>query len=141
MSKYVIDPASTTRQVVGVLPASVINGLLGTTLPAVDVIMYSGFVKHVKRKHPGIFEQYSYLIPDIIESPDYVGQNPKEPGSVELYKAVGSLLLAIKLDPSGYLYLSSFYELQNGTHKIQKRLKSGRIVPYTITNSLSIEQP
>ncbi|MGZ4135584.1 MAG: PBECR3 domain-containing polyvalent protein, partial [Tumebacillaceae bacterium] len=130
MQKYTIDPHGTERQVVGFLNATVLNSLLGTNLPDAEVIMYPGFVKHVRKKHPGIFENHYDRIPDIIENPDFVGQNLKEPNSVELYKQVGPLLLAIKLDPTGYLYLSSMYDLHNGQHKIQKRLQSGRIIPY-----------
>lgn len=67
----------------------------------------------------------------MLKNSDYVGQNPKEPNSIELYKQIGYVLIADKLDPSGYLYLSSMYELNNGEHKIKARLKSGRIVPFT----------
>ncbi|WEG15064.1 hypothetical protein PU629_00335 [Pullulanibacillus sp. KACC 23026] len=71
-------------------------------------------------------------MPNIISNPDYVGQNPKEPSSIELYKFLTDhLLVAIKLDPSGYLYLSSFYDLHNGSDKIKKRLRTGRIVPFS----------
>lgn len=93
---------------------------------------FPGAIKHIKKRHPGIFEQYYELIPDIIESPDYVGQNPREPStSVELIKLVSEhLLLAVKLDPSGYLYVSTLYDLNNGMIKVQKRLKSGRLIPF-----------
>lgn len=37
---------------------------------------------------------------------------------------------AIKLDPSGYLFVSSFYDMHNGPFKIQKRLASGRLIPF-----------
>nr|WP_275441500.1 hypothetical protein [Brevibacillus laterosporus] len=47
--------------------------MLGTNLPSTEVWMYSGFIKHVKKKHKGNFEAYHHLIPDIIANPDYVG--------------------------------------------------------------------
>ncbi|WP_140349578.1 PBECR2 nuclease fold domain-containing protein, partial [Bacillus thuringiensis] len=96
-----------------------------------DVKMYPGAIKHIQRKHPGIYERYSGNIKDIIENPDYVGNNPKEPNSVELIKVIDEhILIAIKLDPSGYLFLSSMYDMNNGPVKVEKRLKSGRLQPY-----------
>lgn len=94
--------------------------------------MFPGAIKHIKKRHPGILESFGHLIPEIIEFPDYVGQSPRHPNSVELIKVVSEhLLLAIKLDPSGYLFVSSFYELNNGPYKIKKRLRSGRLVRFT----------
>lgn len=128
---YTVNPNAKQRQIVGKLDVATINALLGINLPPTEIWMYPGAIKHIKREHAGIFEAYYHLIPDMIANPDYVGQNSKEPNSVELYKCMTpDLLLAIKLDPSGYLYLSSFYDLKNGAYKIQKRLSSGRIKPY-----------
>ncbi len=118
-------------QTCGHLDTQKIFNLTGVQLPFSEVFIYSGAIKHIKKNHPGVFEQYGHLIPTIVTSPDFVGKNPKEPNSVELYKIVNDhLLLAIKCDPSGYLYVSSLYTLNNGPYKIQKRLASGRIVPY-----------
>ncbi|MGG1673977.1 hypothetical protein ACIFOE_25790 [Paenibacillus sp. NRS-1783] len=128
---YTININATSTQIVGKLQVEAIKRLTGVELPVAEVYMYPGAIKHVKRKHPGIIEQYGHLIPDMISNPDYVGQNPKEPNSIELVKAINvHLLLAIKLDPSGYLYLSSFYDLDNAAAKLQKRLESKRWVPF-----------
>jgi len=81
---YTVNQNTNRRQIVGVLDVGTINALLGTNLPSTEVWMYSGFIKHVKKKHKGNFEAYHHLIPDIIANPDYVGQNPTEPDSVEL---------------------------------------------------------
>lgn len=118
-------------QLVGQLDIDKIHNLTGVLLSKNGVYIYPGAIKHIKRRHPGVFEKYGDLIPDIITTPDYVGKNPSEPNSVELYKIVEDhLLLAIKCDPKGYTYVSSLYSLNNGPYKIQKRLKSGRIIPY-----------
>lgn len=131
MPNYTVNPYSSQIQIVGLLDLVSIQTLLGITFPSAEVYMYPGVVKHIKKHHPGIFEQYHHLIPGMIAKPDYVGQNPKEPNSVELYKVVNDhLLMAIKLDPTGYLYLSSFYDLNNGPYKVAQRLSSGRIVPF-----------
>jgi len=118
-------------QSVGHLDIQKIFNLTGVQLPSSEVLIYPGAIKHIKKRHPGVFEQYGELIPSIVTSPDYVGENPSEPGSVELYKVVNDhLLLAVKCDPTGYLFVSSLYTLNNGAYKIQKRLASGRIIPY-----------
>ncbi|WP_134687547.1 PBECR3 domain-containing polyvalent protein [Brevibacillus migulae] len=132
MSKFTVDPNATDRQIVGILDIAKINGILGTSFAVSgEVWMYPGLKKHVMKQHPGIFEAYHQYIPDVIESPDYIGQNPKEPNSVEFIKQISdTILLAIKLDPSGYLYVSTFFDLKNATVKINKRLASGRLKPY-----------
>ena len=68
----------------------------------------------------------------MISNPDYAGQNPKEAQSIELYKVMGDyILIAIKVHPSSGLFLGSFYTLNNGENKIQKRLNIGRIHPFS----------
>ncbi len=120
-----------TPQLVGTLDIEKIHTLIGVSLQVTEVYIYRGAIKHIKKRHPGIWEAHGQQIPDIIANPDYVGRNPKEADSVELYKYITKdLLLAIKLDPSGYLFVSSLYDLHNAQYKIQKRLSSGRIVIY-----------
>ncbi|HIW31194.1 MAG TPA: hypothetical protein IAA29_00255 [Candidatus Paenibacillus intestinavium] len=132
---YTVDPNSSQIQTVGKLDTAAIKRLIGIDLPVSEVYMYPGVIKHIKKKHKEIFEAYHHLIPEIISNPDYIGKNPTEPNSVELIKQVtATLLLAIKLDPSGYLYLSSLYDLNNAPVKIAKRLNSGRLVKYTPQN-------
>lgn len=131
MADYIIDINATAIQVVGQLNTTAIKILTGIEFQIAEVYMYPGAIKHVKKWHSGIIEQYGHLIPEIITNPDYVGQNPTKPNSVELVKAITPhLLLAIQLDPSGYLFIASFYDLNNGPYKLQNRLSSGRWVPY-----------
>lgn len=129
--RYTIDLDAKTTQIVGILP-EVIVVRYNLLCSSREVKMFPGAIKHIKKRHPGILESFGHLIPEIIEFPDYVGQSPRHPNSVELIKVVSEhLLLAIKLDPSGYLFVSSFYELNNGPYKIKKRLRSGRLVRFT----------
>ncbi|GAA0472754.1 plasmid-related protein [Alkalibacillus silvisoli] len=132
MSNYTINPNSRETQVVGKIPQKILD-YLSIKCPDKEIKMYPGVIKHLSRSgHYNIFMEHYQSIPDMISQPDYVGQNPKEPNSVELYKRLSdTLLVAIKLDPSGYLYLSSFYDLHNADHKIQKRLRSGRIIAFS----------
>ncbi|MGF9710463.1 PBECR2 nuclease fold domain-containing protein, partial [Paenibacillus naphthalenovorans] len=113
------------------LNTAAVKNLVGIDFPVDEVYMYPGAIKHVRKNHPGIIESYGHLIPDMIANPDFIGQHPKVPNSLEIIKVVSDhLLLSIQLDPSGYLYVSTFFELNNGHNKIKKRLASGRIVPY-----------
>lgn len=113
-------------QVVGKLRQEIIN-LLGITLVAGDILMYPGAIKHIQRKRPDDFKKYFQRIPDIISEPDYVGVHPTEPDSVEFIKVINNdVLVAVKLAPEGYLFLSSMYALT--PLKVPKRLKSGRLI-------------
>ena len=116
---------------VGQIDTEKVKKLTGVYFQVQDVFIYPGAVKHINRNHPHIWNQYKFELPNILSNPDYIGKNLKVPKSIELYKFVGDqLLLAIKLDPSGYLFVSTFYDLDNVEHKIKKRLKSGRIQAY-----------
>lgn len=120
------------RQRVGLLNLAKINTLLGTSFTISKVYIYPGTIKHVKKRHPGVWEKHGQSLPDIISTPDFIGVNPREPNSMELYKYINdTMLLAIKLDPTGYMFVSSLYDLHNAPTKIHKRLASGRIVRYS----------
>ncbi|ALS80296.2 hypothetical protein AUO94_08960 [Planococcus kocurii] len=123
---------STGRLLVGKIDRDKINRLTGIAFLEEEVFIYPGAIKHINRNHPLVWNQYKNELPSILLNPDYIGKNPTVPNSVELYKFVSQqLLLAVKLDPSGYLFVSTFYVLDNAEHKIKKRLASGRIQLYT----------
>ena len=69
-------------------------------------------------------------IPTIIQSPDYIGKNPREPNSIELVKKLSdNIMVCIKLDTqNGYLYVASVYNISQG--KVNNRLNSGRLKRY-----------
>lgn len=113
-------------QIVGKLRQEIID-LVGITLTAGDILMYPGAIKHIQRKRPDDFVKYFQRIPEIVSDPDYVGVHPGEPDSVEFVKILDDdILVAVKLAPEGYLFLSSMYTLTRA--KVPKRLKSGRLV-------------
>ena len=110
------------------------NDILGLDIAELDIYRSKGLPTHmVKSKH---FKALKYIdyIPDIIESPDYVGINPNEDGteSIELIKRYkDNILVGIKLDEeNGYLYVSTMHDIQEG--KISRRLYSGRIKEFLI---------
>ncbi|MHC1748212.1 MAG: hypothetical protein AB9856_07470 [Cellulosilyticaceae bacterium] len=102
------------------------NDLLSCTLPVVDIMQSVGLEVHIRNRHPNCVN-YIGKIGEIIEAPDYVGINKKEPSSIELVKKYDDhILIAIKLDKdSNGLYVASLYEVKDS--KISKRLHSGRL--------------
>lgn len=70
-------------------------------------------------------------IPAVIEEPDFVGTNPKEPESVELVKRMdGNVMVCVKLDKKeDYLYVATVIEITDA--KLSKRVASGRLKKLT----------
>ncbi|MFS1519705.1 plasmid-related protein [Bacillus sp. SCS-151] len=130
-----INPEATNSQLVGIIPECVINHY-SIQCASFNVYMPPGVLKHLKKQgHWNDFRTYYNDIPNMIANPDYAGQNPKEPNTVEIYKVVSDhVLLPIKLNQDTGLFLSSFYILDNGANKIEKRLRVGRIHPFSFFN-------
>jgi|SRR4051794_18591682 hypothetical protein len=129
----IINPNSIDTQLVGVIPECIIN-YYSIQCTSLEVYMPPGVLKHLKKKgHWNDFVTYHQDIPSMIATPDYAGQNPKEPNTVEIYKIVNDhVILPIKLNTDSGLFLSSFYILDNGADKIKKRLRAGRIHPFSL---------
>ncbi len=102
------------------------NALTGQDLPLLDIVQSTGLEKHVLKRHP-LDIQYLEKISEIIVSPDYIGQNPKEPNSIELIKSYSDdVQIAIKLDSkNNYYFVASLYQITK--KKINNRLFSGRL--------------
>lgn len=107
----------------------VFNKQLKINLPIYDIYQSDGLITHIKKQHPGL-EKYMEEIPNIIENPDYIGTNQKEPNSIELVKVLSdNILVAIKLDKkNNYLYVATLFDISDS--KLQNRLKSGRLKKY-----------
>lgn len=132
MSDIIVDPYSKEEQLVGRLP-EVVTKYYGLICDSHDVFMPPGVLKHLKKRgHWDDFIKYHLEIPNMISNPDYAGQNPKEPNTVELYKVLDDhVLIAIKMNPENSLFLGSFYKLDNGASKVEGRLRIQRIYPFT----------
>ncbi|WP_269920357.1 PBECR3 domain-containing polyvalent protein [Caldifermentibacillus hisashii] len=127
-----IDLNATDTQLVGYIPKSIID-YYSIECAGLEVYMPPGVLKHLKKRgHWDDFVTYHTVIPDMIANPDYAGQNPKELNTVELYKVVNDhVILPIKLNEKNGLFLSSFFILDNGPNKIQRRLRTGRIYSFS----------
>ncbi len=128
---YQIDLTSRETQVIGLVPQCIID-YYSLTCASPEVYLPPGVLKHLKKHgHWNDFIKYYKEIPKMITSPDYVGQNPKEPNTIEMYKVISDhVILPIKLNKADGLFMSSFYILDNGANKITKRLRTGRLHPY-----------
>ncbi|WP_141430877.1 plasmid-related protein [Bacillus sp. 03113] len=130
--KITINPYTKETQLVGIIPKVIMDHYC-IECSSYEVYMLPGFLKHLQRRgHWKDFLKYYEEIPSAIANPDYVGQNPREPGTVELYKVMRNyVLIAIKMNPDKRLFLGSFYTLDSGKEKIKKRLRVGRIHPFS----------
>jgi hypothetical protein len=132
MAEISVNPYATKTQLVGIVPEEIVK-YYGISCFNYEVFMPPGVLKHLKKRgHWADFLKYYQEIPNMIANPDYAGQNPKEPGTIELYKVMRDhVLLAIKMNPETGLFLGSFYTLDNGAKKIEGRLRTERIYPYS----------
>lgn len=102
------------------------NKLLNTNLPLCEIYQSEGLYKHILKRHPNCV-QYIKNISDIINNPDYIGKNPKEPNSLELVKCYSdNILITIKFDiKENHMYIATLYELSSS--KLARRINSGRL--------------
>jgi hypothetical protein len=102
--------------------------MLNTNIRNGNVYVHDGIVEHIDYHHKNVYRMFETDIRKMIECPDFVGANPKESDSVELYIEKSHLLLAIKSNrKAGYLYLASLFRLDDWNRKIPERLENRRI--------------
>ena len=90
-----------------------------------------GLSIHIEKRHHESV-QYIEKIPEIINSPDYIGINPTEKGtSFELVKIFDdNIQIGIKLDTKNdYLYVATLHSITES--KLKLRIKNGRLKPFT----------
>lgn len=119
----------TKSKKIGVLKRKYLKALNIKNCNCFNIYLNPGAEKHIKTKHPKVYNNHFNSIKYIIQRPDYLGLNPNIKDGIELvrdYKK-DAALISIAINKNGYLYLSSMYII--GNHKIQKRLKSGRLIP------------
>lgn len=99
---------------VGRLSARVI-ALLGLQFDeAQPIYLGNSNISHMKSRHAADYAKYGQYIPDILSSPDYVGENPSD-GSIEYVKEFrvdnDFVKVAVRLSGGGALYARSLYVL------------------------------
>ena len=101
-----------------------LNGLLGTDFHPFAIYRSKGLLTHlINRKHFTAAKYIDYL-PEIIESPDYVGYCD---GSIEMVKIFkDNIFISIKLDGKNkQYYVATMFDVRMG--KIESYVKSGRL--------------
>lgn len=112
-------------QIVGKISAGVIDALKLDLKPDQPIYLGESNIAHMKSRHPEDYQRYGALLGQILEHPDYVGQNPKD-GSIEYVKEFqidGEFVkVAVRLSGSGSLYARSLYVLnRNRVHNFIQR--------------------
>ncbi len=94
-------------------------------LPDTPVYIGELNIDHIKNRHPYEYEKYLPDIGLIINSPDYVGVNPKDASIlfVKLYKVQGEYIrVAVRITASGRCYAKTLHLLStcNAERYIEK---------------------
>lgn len=99
---------------VGVLSKAVIVSLGLSIRPGRAILLGETNIAHMQARHPADFARYAAFLPEIIASPDYIGQNPKDQ-SIEFVKEFVSyeeyVKVAVRVSTNGNLYARSLYVL------------------------------
>jgi len=102
---------------------SKIDKLVGKTISNIDIFRSKGFLTHLlKRKHYTAAKYLDYL-PDVLQTPDYVGYSDGVVELVKLFK--DDIFVSVKLDSSRDLYyIATMFDVKKS--KIEANVKSGR---------------
>ena len=116
------------EQTIGALSPKIIM-LLGLNLEDNQpIFLGESNINHMLSRHPGDFQKYGHYIAQILSSPDYVGQNPKD-GSIEYVKEFQIdnefVKVAVRLSGGGKLYARSLYVLNN--NRVNNFIKRGTL--------------
>ena len=122
-----IKKAKLGSKKIGILKKKYLKALNIKNCNCLNIYLSPGAEQHIKKEHSRDYNNYFHSIAQIISKPDYLGLNPRVKDSIELVKiSKDVVLISIAINKNGYLYLSSMYTI--GTYKINKRLKSGRLI-------------
>ena len=102
---------------------SKIDKLVGKTISNIDIFRSKGLWTHLlKRKHYTAAKYLDYL-PEVLQTPDYVGYIGGVVELVKLFKE--DIFVSVKLDSSRDLYyIATMFDVKKS--KIETNVKSGR---------------
>lgn len=118
----------------GPLPVDAINRTLGHELEPGEVILTAAAQAHAYRRHPDDYPKCLPFVGGAVTRPDYIGDDFKNPGKIELVARMpalgGGLLVAISVEPDGdgNYQVASFYPI-GGTKMENRRQKGHLIIP------------
>ena len=102
---------------------SKIDKLVGKTISNIDIFRSKGLLTHLlKRKHYTAAKYLDYL-PEVLQTPDYVGYIGGVVELVKLFKE--DIFVRVKLDSSrDFYYIATMFDVKKS--KIETNVKSGR---------------
>lgn len=96
--------------------------------PNTPVLIGDANIEHIKNRHPYEYDKYYDDIGTIINSPDYVGINPKDASIlfVRLYEVNGEYIrVAVKVTTSGKCFAKTLHSLS--TCNAERYLEKGTL--------------
>lgn len=122
------NKSAQNNQKVGKLSARVISLLGLSQNQGQPILLGASNIAHMQAKHPTDYQKYGTYIPQILSSPDYVGQNPND-GSIEYVKEFkvnnDFVKVAVRISGQGKLYARSVYVLK--PNRVQNFIKAGTL--------------
>lgn len=99
-----------------------------------DIVMWDDRLKYVEKHIKDYdsleqFEEHIELIPNILNSPDYIGIHPNGK-SLEFVKMISrTTMVAVRLNAKGELAFRTMYPLR--ISQFESYVKSGRLIPFS----------
>lgn len=117
-----------TARKIGAISNKIIDLLSLSVDEGTPVYVSSGNVSHMKNKHPNDYSVYGAYISDIIQNPDYVGQNQKD-GSIEYVKEFfvnnEYVKVAVRVSGTGRYFVRTLYVLNR--NRVQNFINKGTL--------------
>lgn len=115
-------------KIIGYIFKDVIKTLGLNISPDTPVFIGESNIEHIKNRHPYEFDKYYKDISIIINSPDYVGINPKDDSIlfVKLYNVDGEYVrVAVKIASGGKYFARTLHSLS--TCNAERYLEKGTL--------------
>lgn len=99
-------------------------------IPLDNVVVSDGLKKHLINSNHAHMVKYLPQLNTLLNAPDYIGRNPKQPNSsLEAITVLDdNILVAVKLDEKkGRYFVASVYDVTDS--KLSHMVDNGRIVP------------
>lgn len=110
---------------IGYIKESVISTLSLNLPPNTPIYIGDANIEHIKNRHLYEYEKYFSEIPFILDSPDYVGLNPKDTSIlyVKLFQTNDEYIrIAVRVTPTGKCFVKTLHLLStcNAERYIEK---------------------
>lgn len=115
-------------EIIGYISQTVIKTLDLKISPNTPVFIGESNIEHIKSRHPYEYDKYYQDIGLIINSPDYVGLNPKDDSIlfVKLYKVNGEYIrVAVKITSGEKCFAKTLHSLS--TCNAERYLEKGTL--------------